>query len=366
MKNVALLAALAALASGQVIKGFNYGSDTDFQTAFTTAQNLVGASGFTSARLYTMIEPNTADTPTSAIPAAINTKTTLLLGMWASSGQATISNEITALTSAISQYGSSFTDLIKGISVGSEDLYRISPTGIENESGVGAEPSDIVNYIGQVRSALSGAGVSSIPVGHVDTWTAWVNGSNDAVISACDFLGMDAYPYFQNTMANDISNGYSLFNSAYEATVGNSQGKSVWVTETGWPVSGATENQAVPSVQNAQTYWDQVGCGMLFDKIDTWWYVLILQCGGQSCCPPQLIFYFIYVPNLDTRLGTNSPAMLSESPPASLIPRLSTTLRAHLGPQVEVHLLQVPPRSLAHQPLNRHSLLARPLVAARE
>lgn len=274
MKNLITLAGLVAAARAQAIKGFNYGSDTDFQTAFKTAQNLVGTSGFNSARLYTMIEPNTADTPTSAIPAAIDTGTTLLLGLWASGGQADMSNEITALTSAISQYGSSFTNLVKGISVGSEDLYRISPTGIENQSGVGAEPSDIVNYISQVRSALSGAGVSGIPVGHVDTWTAWVNSSNDAVISACDFLGMDAYPYFQNTMANDISNGYSLFNDAYQATVAASQGKSVWVTETGWPVSGATENQAVPSVQNAQTYWDQVGCGLLFGKVDTWWYVL--------------------------------------------------------------------------------------------
>jgi len=73
-------------------------------------------------------------------------------------------------------------------------LYRISPTGILNKEYAGAEPSDLVNYIGQVRSALAGTALSNAPIGHVDTWTSWVNGSNSAVTAACDFVGVDAYP----------------------------------------------------------------------------------------------------------------------------------------------------------------------------
>jgi len=186
-------------------KGFNYGAtNTDssaktleqFQNEFSTAQRLVGTSGFNSARLYTMIQAGTAKTPISAIQAAINTKTSLLLGLWASAGQAIMDNEIAALRTAITQYGRAFTDLIAGVSVGSEDLYRISPTGVLNKSGVGANPAEIAKYISQVRAALTAAGLSK-PIGHVDTWTAWVNGSNNAVIRACDWVGMDAYPYFQ-------------------------------------------------------------------------------------------------------------------------------------------------------------------------
>ena len=220
-----------------------------------------------------MIQAGTPNTPTEAIPAAISTKTSLLLGLWASAGQENINNEIAALQSAIDTYGSAFTDLIAGISVGSEDLYRISPTGIINKSGAGAEPTDIVNYINQVKAAISGTAASGKLVGHVDTWTAWVNGSNDAVISASDFIGMDAYPYFQNTMANSIEAGNSLFFNAYDATVAAVGSKSVWITETGWPISGPTENQAVASTQNAKTYWDQVGCSV-FGKINTFWYTL--------------------------------------------------------------------------------------------
>lgn len=277
------LGALLASVSAQTYKGFNYGGthtdntpivESQYESQFKAAQGLVGASGFTSARIYTLIQAGTTNTPSEAIQAAINTKTSLLLGLWASAGQANIDNELIALSGAINAHGATFTDLIVGISVGSEDLYRISPTGIENHSGVGAGPDEVANYIGQVKNAIANTAAKGKPVGHVDTWTAWVNGSNAAVIAAADFIGMDAYPYFQNTMANAIGNGYSLFFDAYDQTVNVAAGKPVWVTETGWPVSGATSNQAVPSTQNAQTYWDQVGCNRLFGKINTWWYTL--------------------------------------------------------------------------------------------
>jgi glucan endo-1,3-beta-D-glucosidase len=185
-----------------------------------------------------------------------------------------VNNEIAALNSAISTYGVSFTSLVTGISVGSEDLYRISPTGIAAKSGYGADPNTLVSYINQIRSALVGTPLDGVKIGHVDTWTAWVNGSNSAVVNAVDWIGMDAYPYFQNTMSNGIDNGANLFFDAYDATVAAAGGKDVWITETGWPVSGATENLAVPSTQNAKTYWDQVGCARAFGKINTYWFTL--------------------------------------------------------------------------------------------
>ena len=268
--------------SAAVSQGFNYGSaftdgspvqEADFEADFRTAQTLQGTSGFTSARLFTMIQGGTTNTPTSAIQAAINTKTHLLLGLFLSAGQEAFNNELAALSSAIQQYGQPFLDLVDGISVGSEDLYRISPTGIINKSNAGDSPDNVVNYIGQARRLIANTIFKSVPIGHVDTWTAWVNGSNSAVIDAVDFLGTDAYPYFQNTMENSIENGANLFFEAYNATVGVATGKPVYITETGWPISGDTENLAVPSLTNAKTYWDQVGC-RVFGQINTWWYTL--------------------------------------------------------------------------------------------
>lgn len=175
------LLAFAASAASVVaqFQGFNYGSvytdgspitQQDYENEFTTAQNLVGTSGFTSARIYTLIQAGTTNSPSAAIPAAISTKTSLLLGLFLSN-QAAFDNELAALQAAISTYGTAFVDLIAGITVGSEDLYRISPIGIENHSNPGLGPDEVVNYISQLRKSIAGTAASSKPVGHVDTWS---------------------------------------------------------------------------------------------------------------------------------------------------------------------------------------------------
>ncbi|KAL8689728.1 MAG: hypothetical protein Q9224_004577 [Gallowayella concinna] len=278
----ALVASLAA-ASAQVYQGFNYGSvftngapitEQDYEREFNTAKQLQGTSGrFTSARLFTTIQAGTPNAPTEAIQAAKVTQTKLLLGIFLSSTDEAFNNELTALRSAITQFGQDLVDLVIGISVGSEDLYRISPTGIENKSNPGEGPDAVVRRINAVKQALSTTILRSKPVGHVDTWTAYVNSSNAAVIDAVDFVGVDAYPYFQTTQANSIENGESLFFEAYNATVAVSGGKPVWITETGWPVSGPNSGQAVANLANAETYWDEVGC-RVFGQVNTFWYTL--------------------------------------------------------------------------------------------
>lgn len=191
-----------------------------------------------------------------------------MLGIWASAGQANIANEIQAIENAVEQYGSKFTDLVVGLSVGSEDLYRVSPTGIINKSGVGAGPDTLVEYINQVKAKNWG-----FPIGHVDTWNDWTNGSNSAVIEAVDWLGFDGYPYFESTLDNPIENAEALFDQSYEATVGAANGKPVWVTETGWPVSGDKSGQAEASTENAEKYWQAVAC-KLIGNTNTFWYTL--------------------------------------------------------------------------------------------
>lgn len=197
----ALAASLSTAAAAS--QGFNYGStkadgsfnyQSDFQSLFQSAKGLAGTnSGFTSARLYTMIVRlaplprlfrimliifsqqggSSTNEPTQAIPAAMAEGTTLLLGLWASGGQGPFSAELDALNTAIQQYGDGFAKLVVGISVGSEDLYRDSPTGQAANAGIGADAATIASYIGQLRSAIKGTSLANVPVGHVDTWTAW-------------------------------------------------------------------------------------------------------------------------------------------------------------------------------------------------
>ncbi len=195
----------------------------------------------------------------------------MLLGIWCSAGDGPFEKELEALKAAIDNYGNDLKDLAVGLSVGSEDLYRITPTGIQNKENPGAQPQTIAGYIKRVRDTIAGTALKDVPIGHVDTWTAWVNSSNQAVIDASDWIGFDAYPYFQEANPNSIENSKSLFDKALDDTKAAVGGKPVWITETGFPVSGKTVGQAVPGLANAKSFWNQVGCP-LFGKTNTWWY----------------------------------------------------------------------------------------------
>ncbi|KAL9528065.1 putative glucan endo-1,3-beta-glucosidase [Sphaerulina musiva] len=277
-----LLAGLAGLSFAQdIIRGFNSGgigpngvkSQQDFEAEFNKMKNLPGTSGFTSARLFTTIQANTANDPTLAIPAAISTKTSLLLGLWASAGQDAFNQELTALRRAVDQYGQAFTDLIVGISVGSEDLYRVTPTGIANQAGIGSSPDELVKYIQQTRDKLDGHDDLKKKIGHVDTWTAWINATNFPVTAAVDWIGMDGYPYYETVNDNTIDNAGNLFFVSYNTTLTVSQGKPVWITETGWPVAGPKSGAADATVDNAKKYWDAVACRLL-GTVNTWWFTM--------------------------------------------------------------------------------------------
>ncbi|KAF2965343.1 hypothetical protein GQX73_g8221 [Xylaria multiplex] len=264
--------------------GFNSGAmktdqsakfKADFLAEFTTAQGLKGAPGkFDAVRLYTNIQAYSESDPIEAFDAAVETKTKILLGLW-TSGTDSIDNEMTALKSGLKKHGKDLADLIIGVSIGSEDLYRVSVTGLKNDpDGVGAGPEVITKFIKEFKSNFADSAISSVPIGHVDTWDAWTNGTNKAVIDAVDWIGVDEYPYYEDGKGNNIKNAGTLFDQAYDATIAAAGGKPVWVTETGYPYTGIKWGDAVASVENAEYYWQEVGCRRLFNKTPTFWYNL--------------------------------------------------------------------------------------------
>ncbi|KAL2158186.1 hypothetical protein VTH06DRAFT_4754 [Thermothelomyces fergusii] len=286
MRPTSALLAAGVLVSGTSAEnylGFNSGATLpdrsakfkeDWLAEFKTAQNLENAPGkFNAVRLYTNVQAYSEDTPIEAFEAAIETNTKILLGIW-TSGTNSIEKELSALKKAIDKYGSKFTDLVIGMSIGSEDLYRDSETGVKNKAGIGAGPNTLIKFINDYKKAVAGTALQSVPIGHVDTWDAWTNGTNKVVIDAVDWIGVDEYPYYENGKGNDIKNSGVLFDRAFDAVQGVAGGKPIWVTETGWPFEGPKWDQAVPSIQNAKYYWDEVGCRKLFNKVPTFWYNL--------------------------------------------------------------------------------------------
>ncbi|KAK6193443.1 hypothetical protein LQW54_012473 [Pestalotiopsis sp. IQ-011] len=275
--------AVAAVASADNYFGFNSGAKkdddsakfkADFVQEMETAQNLVGAPAtFNAVRLYTNIQAYSTTDPIEAFEAAVQTKTYLLLGIW-TSGTDSIASEMAALKAGLDNLGSDLADLIIGMSIGSEDLYRNSATGVANSAGVGADPDVIVGFINDFKSEFADSLIANVPIGHVDTWDVWPNSTNKPVLDAVDWIGVDEYPYYESGKGNNITNAGSLFDTAYDATVAAVGDKPVWVTETGWPYTGETWDEAEASVENAKYYWDEVGCRRLFNKVNTFWYNL--------------------------------------------------------------------------------------------
>jgi exo-beta-1,3-glucanase (GH17 family) len=166
----------AASASYQ---GFNYaaqGNDREsFHQQFSLSTSLPGMASFSSARLYTMVQEGGNETVIQAIPAALATNTKLLLGLWTSVDEDGFAKQLSALESAMTLYGSQgLSDLVIGISVGSEDLYRSSVLGTSSDSGVGQDISVLLEYIQKVRALLQGSVLQHIPVGvSMSTHRAW-------------------------------------------------------------------------------------------------------------------------------------------------------------------------------------------------
>jgi glucan endo-1,3-beta-D-glucosidase len=228
MRLLILLALVASstLASAS-LKGFNHGAffhngtakqQSDFEAAFNAAKALTGAPDYNSARLFTTIQHNTTNTPTSAIQAAINTNTSLLLGLWCSAGDAVFENELIALKAAITQYGQPFVDKIVGISVGSMDLFRASELGMKRQKDPGIQAEVLIAYLIRARNAIGTTIARDKWIGHVDTWSAWIDPVNKTVMTACAFIGIVVFPYYYDDMTNSIDNAYSIFREAYNAT----------------------------------------------------------------------------------------------------------------------------------------------------
>ncbi|KAK4901011.1 hypothetical protein LTR27_002195 [Elasticomyces elasticus] len=249
----ATVVAAALPSSSAYWTGFNVGannidgsckSQADWTTAFNKLKGL--PQHITSVRLYASSDCNTL---ANAVPAALATGVKILVGVW-TEDSAHYTAEKNALEAAINAHGH---DWIIAISVGSEDLYRGDTTA-----------STLSQQIYDVRGMVRAMGVTQ-GVGHVDTWTAWVDNANKAVITASDFIGLDSYPYFQKSKISDAS---AVFWSAVDATRAQVNGKNS-------PLSSdeiaRTFADAVASVKNAQTYWRTIACAC-FKQTHVFWY----------------------------------------------------------------------------------------------
>lgn len=260
--------------------GFNYGAfwgnpanvkkGADFRNSFNFARNLRTGTPFNSARLFTCKTQGTTDDPTEALDAAVETNVSLLLGFWTTPAKRgdpikdLIDQELSALAKGFEKHGMKLSDLVIGLSVGSEDVYRFEDSPEE----VGVPAKDISAAIATVKEAMKGPKFADYmkgkPIGHVDT-------AKHVVVDGADFYGMTAYPYWNKESAEK---GKDSFLGSLDNVKQRAGSTPVWIAEMGWPYEGPQMGEAVAGKNSLQEFWTKVGCEVI-GKYNTFWFELI-------------------------------------------------------------------------------------------
>jgi exo-beta-1,3-glucanase (GH17 family) len=216
------------------INGVSYtarNSDGSCQSAseIVAAVKLMKASGIGKIRTYAQ--------ECESLPNILNAikqvgGMSVLPGVWID-GTSNDDDEITRLEKVLNAADN--LDAITGILVGNEVIFN-------NRMSSG----QLVEKINKVKAISKGIKVGSAEVD--STYTS-------DLMDASDFAGVNIHPYFSSA---SIENAYSNLNQRYINFKKTAGGKQVYITETGWPSSGASSGAAQPSLANAETFVQSV------------------------------------------------------------------------------------------------------------
>ncbi|KAI8373796.1 glycoside hydrolase superfamily [Blakeslea trispora] len=161
---------------------------------------------------------------------------TVLAAVWID-GTANDDKEISSLQSTLS---SSNTGAIRGILVGNEVIFK----GIMSSS-------TLVKKIKHVKSFAKG----------IDVGSAEIDGTyTPDMVEASDIVCANMQPFYSTV---GIDGAFDNVNQRYNNFKKVAGGKKVYITETGWPSSGAARGAAVPSVTNALKFAEQISASSL-------------------------------------------------------------------------------------------------------
>ncbi|MBT8137516.1 MAG: glycosyl hydrolase [Gammaproteobacteria bacterium] len=151
-----------------------------------------------------------------------------LVGVWLDADRDKNEEEI---TNAIEIARAGHADIV---GVGNEVLLREDLT-----------EDELIDYLQRVKHAAAG-----VPVGYVDAYFKFVD--HPRVTAACDVILANCYPFWEGCAAE-----YSLLymKDMYQRAVQAANGKTVIISETGWPDVGSPTGAAVPGRETAIRYF---------------------------------------------------------------------------------------------------------------
>jgi len=316
---------LAQAAETTICTGFNHGAfwgsggnaktAEDFKAGFGYAHDLKSAVPFNSARLFTCKQQGTDDDYSQAFDAAVETKTNLLLGMWISPARRSdplddlIKAELSALGKGFEKHGQALADLVIGLSVGSEDVFRWE----DDKENVGVAATEVTAAIKKVKDTIASSKfakyMASKPIGHVDT-------AKHSIVDGADFYGITVYPYWNK---DPVANAKVSFKGTLDDVISRAKGKPIWIAEVGWPFQGASQGASQADAQSLQQFWTDVGCTII-GKYTTFWFELIKD--SESNQPDWgMIDSETHKARIDLSCpGSSQPS--ASAPPASSLPAI--------------------------------------------
>lgn len=104
---------------------------------------------------------------------------------------------------------------------------------------------EIIKYIQRVK-----IDIPNVPVGYVDAYFEFVN--HPRLCKLCDVILANCYPFWEGY---PIEHAFSYLKNMYYMAVNAANGKKVIISETGWPNLGSPDRNAVPSYENALSYF---------------------------------------------------------------------------------------------------------------
>jgi len=190
---------------------------SDFQT--------LASAGYQTVRIY----GTDCDQVSSCLQASAATGLQLFLGVF---DMGSVDSELQTIISTCSSSWSS----IVAVGIGNEQV---------NSGGQSA--STMVSLCNSSRQTLRAAGYSG-PVVTVDTFNAIL--AHPELGQCSDFVAANAHAYFDGSVsASSAGSWVAQQVSALSSACG---GKTVIITESGWPSQGSTNGAAVPSKANQQ------------------------------------------------------------------------------------------------------------------
>lgn len=121
---------------------------------------------------------------------------------------------------------------------------------------------ELLKYIQRVKLE-----VTNIPVGYVDAYYEFVN--YPRITNICDVILANCYPFWEGY---PIEHALAYMKNMYHLAVTAARGKKVIISETGWPDKGTPDRAAVPSFENALTYFINAYTWAKEENIDIFYF----------------------------------------------------------------------------------------------